>query len=150
MFKKDWEDIEMKILESSDVASGTTSRGYKRGKKHEKAQKGSRTEISIGLRTAVIAFGANWLLHHCRPKSECADAGKITWNMGLPCIKNNLGFTDLTLFCAAAVEGQELGEEANCVSNASAVRTEPGELQEKEVEQVQTKSVGMNLPIFLS
>jgi hypothetical protein len=80
-FHEDLETIEMKTEVSSAGTSGPTGKGRQGGFRQEPKKRGTpartASDISLGLRTAVLSFAVKWLLRHCRDKSEAAAAGEI-------------------------------------------------------------------------
>ncbi len=83
-FQKDLEAIEVKTVRSPAAAAGSVSKGQqgggKKGRVPDKEARAIRSQksISLGLRTAVLAFATNWLLRHCRGILDSAAAGEFT------------------------------------------------------------------------
>ncbi len=79
------------------------------------------TDVSVGLRSAVLAFGANWLLHHCRDGSQPSAAGDFIFGTSHSATRGHKAQYSHERRCAAG--------ELRCVAAAEELANTLGEIE---------------------
>jgi hypothetical protein len=82
-FSQDLAAIEVQQGTPSDAAAATLTHTPAQGDeprqeilaKAKGADTETITDLSLGLRTAVLVFAVHWLMHHCKPEAELGAAG---------------------------------------------------------------------------
>ncbi len=77
-FQKDLETVD-----PQGAAAGSIRKGQRGGGKKGTDIAGAlairdQTTMSLGLRTAVLAFATNWLMRHCRGRLDDGTPGEVT------------------------------------------------------------------------
>ncbi len=79
--EKDREELKLMSKKEADDAAGATSTDV-----DWKQAKEEMEDLSVKLRRATLAFGAHWLLHHCRPKVQPAGKSSPFYTRPTPTI----------------------------------------------------------------
>jgi hypothetical protein len=106
------------------------------------------TDVSVGLRSAVLAFAADWLLHHCRDGSQSSAAGDFMFTLCHSATRghqvqytdNSRCAADESRRAAAAAEAQELANLLQGIEADKPGRHKPSALPAKEPAKSQRKA----------